>query len=283
MAAAGGLERDVSTEGMFLGSSSREWARFVFYAYLALSLPVLLFVGRDRWFFSDEWSFLTARSATNVHDLLAPNNQHWSTIPVIVYRVLYALFGLREYWPYQMVAIVTHLAVAALLRHIMRRSGVRPWFATAVAAAYVLFGPGVRRHPLGLSTRVQPVGCTCVGPADRGRPHRPDRSTRRARSDPRVPGPALFRGGAGHHRGHGHRRPLAPRVATSPAPDRAAGRDLRHVVFPGTRQPAGPGDQAGASVRARPWRQSHGPGRHHTPPDGRAVRQLRVGRHPVAL
>ena len=57
--------------------------------------------------------------------------------------MLYSVVGLHHYWPYQLPVILSHLAIAFLLRHIMRRCGVRPWTASLVAATYVLFGPGV--------------------------------------------------------------------------------------------------------------------------------------------
>ncbi len=53
---------------------------------------------------------------------------------------MYFLIGLRSYLPYQLLAIGLHLTAAALLRAIMRRSGVTPWIATAVASVFVLFG-----------------------------------------------------------------------------------------------------------------------------------------------
>ena len=122
--------------------TSRDMARWVFRAYLVLAVPLLLWMGSTRWFLGDEWVFLTSKSATSIHDLFQPHNQHWSTIPLIIYRLLYNLVGLRHYWPYQLVVILAHLTIAFLLRHIMRRVGVGPWIATVVAGTYVLFGPG---------------------------------------------------------------------------------------------------------------------------------------------
>ena len=61
---------------------------------------------------------------------------------MVVYRLLYAIFGVRTYLPYQVLIVALHLTVAALLRAIMRRAGVGPWLATAVASVYVFFGAG---------------------------------------------------------------------------------------------------------------------------------------------
>ncbi len=135
-------ERD-DFERWTLEISSKDLARWVFLAYLVVAIPVLLIMGSSRWFLGDEWTFLTTKSATNLHDLFQPHNQHWSTIPLISYKLLYAIFGVREYWPYQLLVILAHLAIAGLLRVIMRRCGVGPWLATVAAGVYVLFGPGV--------------------------------------------------------------------------------------------------------------------------------------------
>ena len=100
-----------------------------------------MWIGSYRWFFGDEWSFLANRSVT-VDGLFRPHNQqHWVTIPVLVYRGLYSVVGLNAYWPYQLPVILLHLDAAALLRVIMRRAGVGPWLATVAAGAFVLLGP----------------------------------------------------------------------------------------------------------------------------------------------
>jgi hypothetical protein len=106
------------------------------------ALVMYLVLARDRWFLYDEWDFLSAREVGSVDDLFRPHNVHWSTLPIIVYRALWALFGLRTYLPYQILTIVTHLIVAALLLVVMRRAGANPWIATAAASLFALLGAG---------------------------------------------------------------------------------------------------------------------------------------------
>ena len=65
-------------------------------------------------------------------------------MPIVVYRVLWQVVGLRSYVPYVGLAIVLHLVAAALLRVVMRRAGVRPWTATLAASVFVLFGAGAQ-------------------------------------------------------------------------------------------------------------------------------------------
>lgn len=107
-----------------------------------VALLVFLRAGRHQWFLNDEWSFLSGRELTNVDDLLRPHWGHWVTIPVVIYRGLFGVFGLRTYLPYQLVAIASHLGVAALMRVVMRRAGVGPWVATVAAGSLAMFGSG---------------------------------------------------------------------------------------------------------------------------------------------
>src|SRR5262249_55806786 len=97
--------------------------------------------GKDRWFLRDEWVFLTQRGQT-LGDYFVPFDQHWSTIPILSYKLISSVVGLRSYLPYLMVVVVLHLTAAALLRVVMRPMGVGPWIATIAAGIFVLFGPG---------------------------------------------------------------------------------------------------------------------------------------------
>ncbi len=103
---------------------------------------IVLYLGNQHWFYQDEWDFLVTRRATNVHDLLRPHNEHWSTLPVLVYRGLWSIFGLRTYLPYQSVVVALHLTTVVLLWVVLRRSGVSAWVSTITAATLILFGAG---------------------------------------------------------------------------------------------------------------------------------------------
>jgi hypothetical protein len=121
---------------------SARWAAWTFAAVIAIAVPVILYQGRDQWFYLDEWDFLANRSAGSFHDLMAPHVQHWTTFGILVYRALWWLVGLRHYWPYQLCLVTLHLAAAVLLRVVMRRALVDPWIATAAASLFALFGAG---------------------------------------------------------------------------------------------------------------------------------------------
>jgi hypothetical protein len=106
------------------------------------ALRTWLRLGRSAWFYQDEWDFLAKRKAGDLGDLFRPHNGHWTTLPILTYRLLYSIFGLRSYFPYRLVVVVLYLIAAALLMVVMRRAGVNPWIAAAAASAYALFGAG---------------------------------------------------------------------------------------------------------------------------------------------
>jgi hypothetical protein len=113
-----------------------------FIAIEVAAFPLLLVFGRHAWFTQDDWDFLSARTAGDLGDWFRGHFQHLVTLPILIYRLLWVLFGVRTYVPYLMLVIATHLAVAALVRALLRRAGVRPWLATLIAGGFVLFGAG---------------------------------------------------------------------------------------------------------------------------------------------
>jgi hypothetical protein len=134
----------------------------VFVAYIAIAVPLILFYLESfRWFVRDEWSFFSGRKVGSLDDLFRPTNGHWTTLPVLAFRFMWALVGLRSYVPYQLMAVTLHLAVAVLLRYVMRRAGVRPWLATIAAGSFVLFGPGEQN--IGEAFQISLVGSLAFG------------------------------------------------------------------------------------------------------------------------
>lgn len=121
------------------------WATAAHWLGLGVAFVFLLWINRHQWFNVDEWNFLVDRSLSPGGDdlgYLAPHNEHWSTIPVIGYRILFAIFGVRTYLPYLVVLIVVHLVVAHLLWRLLRRVGVDAWLATAAIALFTVLGIG---------------------------------------------------------------------------------------------------------------------------------------------
>jgi hypothetical protein len=110
-----------------------------------VAVPMRLAWARGAWFGIDDFNFLAERKAGNLGDLFRPQYENWSTLIVLVYRFLWRAAGLR-YMPFELFAIALYLAVAALLRVIVRRAGVGPWVATLTASILVLFGAGIENN-----------------------------------------------------------------------------------------------------------------------------------------
>jgi hypothetical protein len=108
-----------------------------------VALLVLLYLDRNQWFFYDEWEFLAARGLGGQSlRLFFPHNEHWSTVPILIFRGLYALFGLRTYFPYIFLTLLSHLATAYVLWRVLLRVGADGWVATALVAIFLVLGAG---------------------------------------------------------------------------------------------------------------------------------------------
>lgn len=110
--------------------------------FIALSLVagvVLLYLGRSLTFWFDEWRSIMF-SGTAI-DYLRPVNEHWSTFPLLLYRITFGIVELRSYLPYLAEVIVLHLlAVAAAYVLVRRRTG--SVVATALMIPLLLLGAG---------------------------------------------------------------------------------------------------------------------------------------------
>jgi hypothetical protein len=134
-------------------TTSDRWSGRVFVAAVVVTLPLLLWVGRDHWFFLDEWWVLTRDGLTRP-GYLDGHNGHWITLLRFEYRLNFELWGLRSYVPYQLPVVLAHLGAAVLLRQVIRRCGARGWTATVVALAFLFFGSGRENMTFGFQASV---------------------------------------------------------------------------------------------------------------------------------
>jgi hypothetical protein len=103
----------------------------------------LLWMNRNQWYYYDEWDFLANRGlAGDGRSVWAPHNEHWTTIPILLYLAIGWLVGLGHPLAFALPMIVAHLVVAHLLWRICLRAGVRTWTATAVTTTFVFLGAG---------------------------------------------------------------------------------------------------------------------------------------------
>ncbi len=118
----------------------RRRADVAFVIAAAVAASVILFVGRQLTFRTDEWKFIAFDSGS-VAAYLEPHNEHWSTVPHLLYGAVLALVGLRSYLPYLGVLVAIHLVAVAGVYVLVRRRQTA-WFALAVTLPLLLLGSG---------------------------------------------------------------------------------------------------------------------------------------------
>jgi hypothetical protein len=113
---------------------------------LVASLAFWTWQGRGLWFFGDEWDFLVRRGlffAPSSHrGIWFPHNEHWSTLPILLWRAIYSVFHLSSYWPYLVPLLLVQLAVMHVEWRLCLRAGVDPWVSTAAVALLGFLGSG---------------------------------------------------------------------------------------------------------------------------------------------
>lgn len=105
---------------------------------------LLLYDSTKLWFYLDEWDFLVNRSVklSGSTGILYPHNEHWTTIPILIWRALFALVGIRHYWLYALPLVCASLLATHLLWRIMLRHEVEPWVATILCGSFLVLGAG---------------------------------------------------------------------------------------------------------------------------------------------
>jgi len=123
----------------------------VFTVVLALAGLTWLALGAGMTFFADEWAFIAGRSLADPTDWFRPHNEHWSTLPIVAYRLLVETIGIGSYVPYQALVVLLHLLVAAMVyRLVERRSGPRAALLSGTLVAF--FGAGFENIFWGFQT-----------------------------------------------------------------------------------------------------------------------------------
>ncbi len=101
----------------------------------------LLYMARRFDFFYDEWDFVLTASSWGLRDYFEPHNQHWSTVPQVIYKLLLEINGMRSYMSFMGVLLALHATAALFLFKIVRRrSG--DLFALVAMAMLLLLGRG---------------------------------------------------------------------------------------------------------------------------------------------
>ena len=188
--------------GAFSPPSSAQVSTAVHGATLVGAFAFWAWLDRGLWFFGDEWDFLVRRGlfyAPGSHrSIWSAHNEHWSTLPILLWRGLFNLFHLSTYWPYLVPLLLAQVVVMHLVWRLCRRAGVDTWVATAAVGVLGFLGAGVEdlssAFQIGFVASVL-FGLVAFDLLDRpaGDPRRPRRGGRRswtvagARSSPPWP------------------------------------------------------------------------------------------------
>lgn len=121
------VERPARRSRSRFGSGTRlRWRRLtpeiVLGLLMVVMVVVLLFEGRGTTFFGDEWDFIQHRSGEKplLDELLTAHNEHFSLVPVLIYKLLFATVGLHPYWPYRLALALMHLLCVVLVWKLVR-------------------------------------------------------------------------------------------------------------------------------------------------------------------
>jgi hypothetical protein len=105
---------------------------------------ILVAFSNGLYFVSDSWDLLLHRGTVDGADrgLLAPHNEHWSTLPILIFRGMVSIFGVDHFVPYVLLAIVTHLVLCVLVYVVLTALGSARWPALLAALLLAFFGGG---------------------------------------------------------------------------------------------------------------------------------------------
>ncbi|MGH3480228.1 MAG: hypothetical protein ACRDQD_25750, partial [Nocardioidaceae bacterium] len=121
------------------GVLERARSELPFLVIAAFSGAALLFLGRGLTFYNDEWRWIAFDGG--LIDYFRPHNEHWSTIPLLLYRGTFHFVELHSYLPYLAAVVAMHLAAVSGAYVLMRRR-LPPLPSTLLALPLALLGVG---------------------------------------------------------------------------------------------------------------------------------------------
>ncbi len=116
-------------------------ARRVFAVLAVTAFIVIIWLGLGMTFFADEWSWIEGRSLGDPATWWAPHNEHWTTLSILLYRVLVETVGIGSYVPYLALAVGLHVVVCLLVYVLLERSS-GPLVALIGGTIVLFFGSG---------------------------------------------------------------------------------------------------------------------------------------------
>jgi hypothetical protein len=119
----------------------RHWAILALGCAILTSTVLVLYLGRGQTPLVDQWAYIFAYRSWSLGTLLAPHNGHLVFLSVLLYKAMFAVFGLESQLPYELVNLALSGAVAALLFTLIR-SRVGDLLALAAAILILFYGAG---------------------------------------------------------------------------------------------------------------------------------------------
>jgi hypothetical protein len=109
------------------------WLRIPLLGLCGLTILVVLYLTSYINFFSEEWDLISRFRPSQATSVFEPHDGQWSTIPILIWKGLFTLVGIRSHTPFEIVLLGFHVAsVLLLFELIRRRSGDLPAFFAAL-------------------------------------------------------------------------------------------------------------------------------------------------------
>ena len=116
-------------------------ARRIFAVLAVTAFVVIIWLGLGMTFFADEWAWIEGRSLGDPATWWQPHNEHWTTLSILLYRVLVETVGIGSYVPYLALAVGLHIMVCVLVYVLLERSS-GPLVALIGGTIVLFFGSG---------------------------------------------------------------------------------------------------------------------------------------------
>lgn len=100
----------------------------------------LMHLTRGNTMWADEWLWAVGRRGNGVNTFLNPYNGHLSLVPVAIYKLLFAVAGLRHYVVFRAMITGGHLACVVLV-YVYARRRVGAFLGLVAAGLILFFGP----------------------------------------------------------------------------------------------------------------------------------------------
>jgi hypothetical protein len=97
--------------------------------------------GAGTTFFGDEWSFLLKRQGWSLGTFFEPHSEHPVVVPVAIYKLVIAVFGMDSYTPFRAAVALMHVATGAVI-YLYARPRLGAWLGLAPAALLLFLGTG---------------------------------------------------------------------------------------------------------------------------------------------